>query len=85
MGSIRHLIKWIGLLLSIVCLVCFCYGMHKSYQSMLPQKVFIRFADLEPLPRGLSSIVKLLDDRLPADMSVQKAGALLGQLVKHAL
>lgn len=66
MGSIRHLIKWIGLLLSIVCLVCFCYGMHKSYQSMLPQKVFIRFADLEPLPRGLSSIVKLLDDRLPA-------------------
>lgn len=60
-------LRWLGLLLCICLLVCFAYGMHKSYLSMLPQEVPIRYADLDALPRGLTSIEKLLHDRLPAD------------------
>ena len=75
MGGIRHIITWAGLLLSIACLLSFGYGMHKSYQSMLPKDVYIRFADLEPLPRGLSSIDKLLGERLTDSLSVTSMGA----------
>ena len=63
----HHIKTWVRLLLSIACLIAFSYGMHVNYQSKLPKEVYIRFADLEPLPRGLSSIDKLLNDRLPAD------------------
>jgi hypothetical protein len=41
--------------------------MHESYKSMLQKEEPIRFADLNALPRGLTSIDKLLRDRLPAD------------------
>ena len=63
MGEFAHIkvFRWIGLLLSVVCLVCFGYGMHKSYLAMLPKEVSIRYADLEPLPRGLSGIEKVLE------------------------
>lgn len=65
-GNNAHIKVWhlLGLLLCICLLVCFGYGMHKAYQAMLPKEVYIRYADLEPLPRGLSSIDKLLGDRL---------------------
>ena len=63
MGEFAHIkvFRWIGLLLSVACLVCFGYGMHKSYLAMLPKEVSIRYADLEPLPRGLSGIEKVLE------------------------
>ena len=65
-GNNAHIKVWHlpGLLLCICLLVCFGYGMHKAYQAMLPKEVYIRYADLEPLPRGLSAIDKLLGDRL---------------------
>jgi hypothetical protein len=64
--------RWLGLLLSICFLVCFGYWMHESYKSMLQKEAPIRYADLNALPRGLTSIDKLLKDRLPADSAKVK-------------
>jgi len=63
----RHIKRWVGLLLSILALLCFTYGMYLALLSMMPNERTIRYADLEPLPQGLTSIDKLLRDRLPAD------------------
>lgn len=67
MVRFSHIKRWVGLLLSLSCLLCFIYGMYLALLSMMPVERTIRYADLEPLPRGLTSIEKLLSDRLPAD------------------
>lgn len=68
-----HIKRWVGLLLSLTCLLCFIYGMYLALLSMIPLERTIRYADLEPLPRGLTSIDKLLSDRLPADSTATTA------------
>ena len=68
-GHFTHIKAWniLGLILSIAFSMCFAYGLYASYLSMAPEEHSIRYADLDALPRGLSSIDKLLKDRLPAD------------------
>ena len=68
-----HIKRWVGLLLSLTCLLCFIYGMYLALLSMMPVERTIRYADLEPLPRGLTSIDKLLSDRLPAESTATTA------------
>lgn len=80
----HHIKTLVRLLLSITCLIVFSYGMHVNYQSMLPKEVYIRYADLEPLPRGLSPINKLLNDRLPAD-SAAITSLIVFRYVGHTL
>ena len=85
-GKKTHILasRWVRLLGCICLLVCFGYGMHKSYQSMLPQEMPIRYADLDPLPRGLTSVDKLLRDRLPAD-SAKMNGLVVYNFQGHTL
>ena len=73
MVRFSHIKRWVGLLLSVACLLCFIYGMYLALLSMIPLERTIRYADLEPLPRGLTSIDKLLSDRLPADSTATTA------------
>ena len=73
MVRFSHIKKWVGLLLSLTCLLCFIYGMYLALLSMMPVERTIRYADLEPLPRGLTSIDKLLIDRLPANSTATTA------------
>lgn len=67
MGRFSHIKTWVGLLLSMTCLLCFGYSLYLAGLSVVPTEHTIRYADLEALPRGLTSIDKLLGDRLPAD------------------
>ncbi|MBQ6747222.1 MAG: hypothetical protein IJR07_09305 [Bacteroidaceae bacterium] len=73
MVRFSHIKRWVGLLLSLSCLLCFIYGMYLALLSMMPLERTIRYADLGPLPRGLTSIDKLLNDRLPADSTATTA------------
>ena len=63
----HKLFSILGYLRSICCLVCCRYGMLVSFFTPPPSERAAKYAALDPLPRGLSSIDKLLHDRIPAD------------------
>ena len=74
----------VGLLLSICGLLCFGYGLYATYLSMMPTEQTIRYADLDALPRGLTSIDKLIKDRLPKD-SIPVKSIVAYNYQKHTL
>ncbi len=63
----------LGLICCIGCFVACVFGMHVSYESLAPEEHSIRYADLGALPRGLSSIDKLLTDRWAGDSTARSS------------